>query len=346
MIINTSTFGLLPNGSEAKLFQFITSKGLEICITNFGGIITSIKAPDKFRNIQEITAGFQSLQSYTEGHPHFGVIVGRFANRIAKGRFFIDDKEYLLPINNEPNHLHGGDNGFHTKLWDYDLIQMEDFATLKLHYLSAHKEEGYPGSLDVFVTYTINNENELAIDFTAKTDKSTHVNLTSHCYFNLSGFKNSILDHKLFVNSKNVLEIDEFQIPTGNILTTSNTIFDFGSLKTLEESVPLIEGGLDHCYLIDNEENTTSPSAILVHEESGRTLSIYQTQPGLQVYTGNSLDSTMVGHNNTVYHKQWAICLEPQFFPDSPNQPKFPSTLLKPSNLYNHQIRLVFGVID
>jgi aldose 1-epimerase len=346
MVVNTSTFGYLPDGSEAKLFQFITSKGLEICITNLGGIITSLKTPDKYRNIQEITAGFQNLNNYLEGHPHFGVIVGRFANRIARGKFNIDNKEYVLPINNSPNHLHGGDNGFHTKLWDYELNHIDNQATLRLNYLSADLEEGYPGNLNVNVTYTINEENDVTIDFVAKTDKSTHVNLTSHCYFNLSGFKNSILDHKLFVNAKNFVEINQFQIPTGKLLPTKNTLFDFCELKSLEESVPFVEGGIDHCYSIDIQYDANEPSANLVHEESGRTLSIYQTQPGLQVYTGNSLDSSLSGHNKTVYHKQWAICLEPQFFPDSPNQPDFPSTLLKTNDIYKHQIRLVFGVMD
>jgi aldose 1-epimerase len=346
MIVNTSTFGLLPDGSEAKLFQFITCKGLEVCITNYGGIITSVKAPDKYRNTQEITAGFASLEQYLQGHPHFGVIVGRYANRIAKGKFSIDGKEYSLPINNGPNHLHGGNNGFHTKLWNYELTEDDNKALLKLGYRSPDMEEGYPGDLDINLIYTITNENELSISMTATTNRPTHVNLTSHGYFNLSGFKNNILDHKLMLNSCSYLEIDENQIPTGKILSTNNTPFDFSTFKELGEGVPLIDGGLDHCYIIDNLCEIEKPAAILIHEESGRTLTIFTTQPGVQVYTGNSLDGSVVGHNCTTYHKQWAVCIEPQHFPDSPNHPNFPSTILLPEKKYAHKIKIVFGTTE
>jgi len=346
MIVKRGRFGFLPDGREASLFQFITRNGLELCISNYGGIITSIKAPDKYGNSCEIVAGFASLDQYLQGHPYFGVIVGPYANRIGKGKFSIYGKEYSLPVNDGENHLHGGDNGFHTRLWDYHLTEYEDKGVLQLRYLSPHMEEGYPGDLDVNVVYTISDENELSISFTAAAGFPTHVNLTSHGYYNLGGFKNNILDHKLMLNSSSYLEIDENRIPTGEILSAIDTPFDFSRFKELGESIPLIDGGLDHCFIIDNLSNIEKPAAALIHEKSGRRLTIYTTQPGVQVYTGNSLDGSVSGHNCTVYHKHWAVCIEPQHFPDSPNHPGFPSTLLLPGEEYAHRIRFVFGTTE
>jgi aldose 1-epimerase len=337
-----STFGLMPGGDEVKLFTFETKKGLEISITNYGGIITSVIMPDKHSNREEITAGFPTLSDYLKGHPHFGVIVGRFANRIAKGSFAIEGEIFSLPINNGLNHLHGGDNGFHVKLWDYDFEEKNDSASLKLTYLSPHLEEGYPGNLEVSVIYTVNDNNELAIDFFAKTDTATHVNLTSHGYFNLSGFKNNIFDHHLYVNSDKYVEVDETQIPTGKLIPSSNFPFDFSTSKQLECGIKSIPGGIDHCYVLNKDKSFKAPAAILTHEESGRKLIVYCTHPGLQVYTGNSLDGSEKGHNGIVYHKNWAICMEMQHLPDSPNQPSFPSTLLKPGETYHQKAKLVF----
>jgi len=344
MKVTTKLFGHTQNGHEAQLFTFEASNGLSIGITNFGGIITSVKAPDRLGNIEEITAGFDNLEQYLKDHPHFGVVVGRFANRIAKGKFLIDGVEYNLPINNGPNHLHGGDNGFHSKLWDSALESDEAKATLTLSCKSDDMEEGYPGNLKATVKYTVHDNNTLDIEFFATTDAPTHVNLTSHGYFNLSGFKEDVCSHVLQLNASHYLEIDGTQIPTGKLVACKNTLFDFSQPHPLGPSIKGIDGGIDHCFALNNRTNDAS-AAILTHSHSGRRLSINCTHPGIQVYTGNSLDGVHTGHNGTVYNKNWAVCLEMQHFPDTPNQPHFPSTLLKPGEEYYQKARLTFDTI-
>ncbi len=334
----------MPNGPEAKLFTFDSPNGFSVSITNYGGIITSIKAPDRNGNLEEVTAGFSSLEEYLKGHPHFGAIVGRFANRIAKGKFSIEGKEFNLPINNGLNHLHGGDNGFHTKLWDYTIGNDAEKATLKLNYTSPHMEEGYPGNLSVEILYTIHDSNSLEINFEARTDETTHVNLTSHGYFNLNGFKAKIFDHQLSLNSSNYVEVDETQIPTGKLVECHNTPFDFSKPKLLGHSILAIPGGTDHCFVLNKNNDYQKPAAVLVHPESGRSLTVYCTHPGIQVYTGNSLDGTCIGHNGTIYHKHFGVCLEMQHFPDTPNQPNFPSTLIKNGEIYKQRAKLEFGI--
>jgi aldose 1-epimerase len=344
MIVNTAKFGNLPDGREVKLFTFKTLNGLIICITNYGGIVTSIKTPDKNGISEEITAGFDNLDQYIKGHPHFGVVVGRFANRIAKGRFTLNSINYKLPINNGPNHLHGGDNGFHTKLWDYQVEENEDRASLKLKYSSPNMEEGYPGNVEVNVIYTVHDNNTLDINFEASTDSPTHINLTTHGYYNLSGFKTDITGHLLKLDSTTYVEIDETHIPTGKIKSCTGSPFDFTETKLLGKGIEAIPGGIDHCFALSHPRKFEQPAAELIDQESGRTLTIHTTQPGVQIYTGNSLDGSLKGHNGTVYNKHWAVCLETQHFPDSPNQPKFPSTQLNPGKKYNHKTKIVFGV--
>lgn len=343
MIINPIPFGKLPDEREAKLFTFTTPNGLSVSISNYGGIITSIKAPNKHGVADEICAGFSNLSDYLKGHPHFGVIVGRYANRIAKGMFTINGQAYTLPINNGPNHLHGGDNGFHTKLWDYKIEQHDDSADLILSYKSPHLEAGYPGNLQVTVIYSIRDDNRINIKFKAQTDAPTHVNLTSHSYFNLSGFKEDILNQKLKVNATKYLEVDKNQIPTGQMIPVKNTPFDFSKSSIIGNNLSAIPKGIDHCYVLNNNR-MNEPAATLTHKESGRTLTIFCTQPGLQVYTANFLDGSLTGHNNTPYQKHSAICLEMQHFPDSPNKSSFPTTLLTPESNYEESASLIFGL--
>lgn len=345
MKVETTLFGHTHNDREVKLFSFKSEKGLYICITNFGGIITSIKTPNRQGTIEEVVAGFDTLDEYLKGHPHFGVIVGRFANRIAKGKFTIDKKEYNLPINNSPNHLHGGNNGFHNQLWDYQLETNNNHAKLSLTYHSPNLQEGYPGNLTTKVVYTVYDNNSFDIDFFANTDAPTHVNLTSHSYFNLNGFKDNIFSHKLTLNANKYLEIDGTQIPTGNLVDCELTPFDFSEPKTIGPNLNKINGGIDHCYVLNPMNSISTPAATLEHNESGRKLTVYCSHPGLQVYTGNSLDGSLSGHNGTVYKKHMGICLEMQHFPDTPNKPHFPSTLLKPGELYQQKARFVFETI-
>ncbi len=344
MIITAQDFGRLPDGRIAKIFRFSSSNGMEVGITNYGGIITSIKTPDRYGNIEEITAGFPVLEKYLMGHPHFGVIVGRYANRIAGGRFYVLGREYSLPINNGPNHLHGGHNGFHTKLWSDEIVSVGSKGVLKLTYHSPDGDEGYPGNLKVTVEYTITDGNEICIAYHATTDAQTHVNLTSHCYFNLNGFKNTIYDHTLFLDSLQYIEIDAHQIPTGILKSCRATPFDFSESTLLGERIKTIPGGIDHCFALNSPREMGRLAALLIHKPSGRTLEVYTTQPGIQVYTGNSLDGSYVGHNQTVYQEHSAICLETQHYPDSPNQPDFPSTLLSAGEVYQHETRMVFGI--
>jgi len=344
MKFSISEFGKLPNGKEAKLFSFTTQKGMVFSITNYGGIITSILMPDKNGDQAEITAGFPTLDQYIKGHPHFGVIAGRFANRIGGASFIIDDTQYKLPANNGPNQLHGGNNGFHTKLWDYRIDEKPNEISLSLGYKSPDLEEGFPGNLDVVVTYTISDSNEMAISYEAETDKPTHVNLTNHAYYNLNGFKNTVHDHDLRVEADSYVEIDDQSIPTGKLNLCSGSLFDLTEERNIASSIDNIPGGLDHCYVLRNPNDLSKPAAVLSHNPSGRKITVFTNQPGIQVYTGNSLDSAYTGHNGTVYHKHMAVCLETQHFPDSPNQPQFPKTLLRPGEKYNYKARFVFSV--
>lgn len=343
MIVEKKIFGVLPDKREAMLFKFITCNGLEVSISNYGGIITSIKVPDRYGQVREITAGFSTLDQYLQGHPYFGAIVGRYANRIGGGRFTINGNNYTLSVNEGANHLHGGDMGFDKKLWHYHLAEYNDKAVLELKYLSPHMEEGYPGNLKAGVIYSIGDNNELSVLFTGETDMPTHLNMTSHCYFNLSGFEDNIHDHKLMLNSSAYLETDEQGIPTGEIIAIENNHLDFRRLKNPGEAVNMSDGVLDHCFVIDKSSDSEIPAALIKHEDSGRNLAICTTQPGVQVYTGNFLDGTITGHNATVYSKHCAICIEPQHFPDTPNHPEFPSTLLVPGEKYFQRIRFVFG---
>lgn len=340
MKLTNKLFGCLPNGNQARLFTIETDMGLSISITNFGAIITSIIMPDRHGKPEEITAGFPNLEDYLKDHPYFGVIAGRFANRIAKGQFEIDGNLYSLPINNDPNHLHGGPGGFHTRLWDYAVTQNPDSVSISLHYNSPDLEMGYPGNLTAKVVYTVFENNVLQIDFEAATDAPTHINLTNHAYFNLSGFNSDVFSHRLFVNAAHYLELDQWQIPTGQFLPCTGNTFDY---QKFNESMSLVREPMDHCFVLNKGLGLEIPAAVLSHPASGRSISFYCTQPGIQVYTGNFLDGSLTGHNGVAYKKHGAICLETQHFPDTPNKPEFPSTLLKPDDLYAQTTRLVFA---
>jgi aldose 1-epimerase len=342
MMFKNNLFGVLPDGREARLFTIATPKGLEVSITNFGGIITSIKAPDRQGVSEEITAGFPTLEGYLNDHPYFGVIAGRFANRIAKGRFDIDGKTFSLPVNNGPNHLHGGNKGFHTRLWDYVISENPGSVNIRLRYLSPHHEEGYPGNLKAQVTYCVKEDNALEIHFEAETDATTHVNLTNHAYFNLGGFQKGVFDHQLMLDANHYLELDETQIPTGKMLPCENTFYDYRPIPEKEKSLRQLREPMDLCFVLNHGHSLKEPAAILFHPSSGRKLSLFCTQPGIQVYTANFLDGSMRGHQGIVYQKHHAICLETQHFPDSPNQAGFPSTLLKPGEKYKHTSRFAF----
>lgn len=340
MITSTETFGKLKDGTKVTAYHMETTDGMKVTIINYGAAVTSIVMPDKNGKVEEITAGFPVLDAYLAEHPFFGVTVGRYANRIAKGTFSLNNKKYQLPVNNGNNHLHGGPNGFHRRLWDSSLHSESSKAILTLTYTSKDGEEGYPGNLDVTVIYTVSDDNTIKMDYKAATDAATHVNLTNHAYFNLGGFRNTVHDHELQLAARSYVATNGEQIPTGVLKDCRNTAYDFSSMKPVGTALEELPDGVDHCFVLNGRDdkgeliNGKPSSAKLTHPASGRVLEVFTTQPGVQVYTGNVLDGTLTGHGGTQYIRQSAICLETQHFPDSPNQPGFPSTLLVPGQPY------------
>lgn len=302
---------------------------MEIQVINLGGIITSIKVPDKNGVIEDVVLGFDEPARYTDQHPYFGALIGRYANRIANGEFQLGEKPYKLAINNGPNHLHGGLKGFDKRIWNIE--EQPEMNALVLSYLSPDGEEGYPGNLSVEVTYTMSEHNELKIDYVATTDSTTPLNLTSHCYFNLSGNnKSSILDHELLINADEYTLIDQNLTPTGERRHVKNSEMDFTHPKKIGDHILRIKFGFgfDHNYILRDTDGSLKLAARLHEPVSGRTMEVLTTEPGLQFYSGNFLDGSLIGKKNDLYEKHDGLCLETQHFPDSPNHKNFPSTLL------------------
>lgn len=331
--IKTVEFGTMNDGTAAQLFTLKNSNGMEVSITNYGGIVTSVKVPDKNGNIDNVVLGFDDLEQYKSDHPFFGAIAGRYANRIAKGRFELNDEVYELAINNGENHLHGGVEGFDKKLWDAEVNEDENAVTFS--YLSPDGEEGYPGNLDVEVTYTLTDENELQIDYHATTDKATVVNLTNHSYFNLSGDPSrGILDHLVTIHASQYTPVDDGLIPTGELRAVEGTPFDFTEPEYVGARIDSIPPGYDHNFVLDNPGTGIRKIATVEHEESGRIMEVYTDQAGVQLYTGNFLDGSFMDRKGNPIEQYAALCLETQTFPDSPNKPNFPSPVLNPDETY------------
>ena len=337
--ITKSTFGKMPDGSEVFAYLLKNSGGIEMNVINYGGIITSLKIPDRDGKFEDIVLGYNYLEGYLKSSPYFGAIIGRYGNRIAKGRFELDGNEYELAINNIGNHLHGGITGFDKVLWDVTSIEDDDGVGLKMTYTSEDMEEGYPGKLDVEVTYFLSNDNALRFDYKATTNKKTIVNLTQHSYFNLTGMKDDILGHELRLNAQFYLPVDSTLIPTGDFEEVDGTPFDFREPKVIGEDIHAENqqleygGGFDHCWVL-SEEADLRFAASLFEPTSGRRLDVYTTEPGIQFYTGNFLDGSITGKNGISYARRTGLCLETQHFPDSPNYPDFPSVVLNPGEEY------------
>lgn len=334
MKITKETFGQLDK-TEVYLYTLINHNGMTVRITNYGGIVTSVLVPDKEGNFADVVLGFDSLQPYLDGHPYFGSIVGRYGNRIAKGKFNIDGEEYTLATNNGPNHLHGGLRGFDKVIWDAETIESNDSAALVLSYKSPDMEEGYPGNLNARVSYNLNNDNELRIRYFATTDKATPVNLTHHSYFNLSGSPQNALDHILMIDADKYVAVDETLIPTGKLEGLDNSPMDFRTPSAIGARIDEVEGGYDHTYVLNNKGELPKVAEVY-HPSSGRFMEVFTSEPGIQFYSGNFLDGSLTGKNSTVYHKHHGFCLETQHFPDSPNQPAFPNTILRPGEEYGY----------
>lgn len=338
--IDKKPFGKLPYGQAVELYTLKNNAGMEVSIMTYGAAIVSWTAPDKNGKYEDITLGCDSLSGYLKGVPYFGSVVGRYGNRIAKGKFALDGKTYTLATNNGANHLHGGVKGFDKVNWTATPIQQEEPA-LKLTYLSKDGEEGYPGNLSIEVTYTLQKDNSLKMDYKATTDKTTVVNLTNHAYFNLAGDGKSILDHEITLNADKFLPVDKGLIPTAELKSVAGTPFDFiqpfkiGARinDTLNPQIKL-GGGYDHAWILNAGKDSLKLAATLTEPISGRVMEVLTTEPAIQFYSGNFLDGTIIGKKGVKYQKRSGLCLETEHYPDSPNQAKFPSTILKPQEVY------------
>ena len=335
--IKRSDFGTV-DGKPVYLYTLTNAKGDEVKITNYGGIVTSWISPDKNGKRSSIVLGFDSLSGYLAKPPYFGAIVGRYGNRIAKGKFKIGDSTYSLAVNNGSNHLHGGLKGFDKQVWEATVAN-DSVPVLSLSYLSKDMEEGYPGNLKVNVVYTLTEDDALQIEYTAETDKPTVLNLTNHSYFNLTGdHRNTILDHKMMIKADYYTPVDTGLIPTGELKAVKGTPFDFNTPEKIGTRIAQTGGnpvGYDHNYALKRSDNSLQEVVTVTDSLSGRKLELFTTEPGVQFYTGNFLDGSIKGSDGVPFNKNTGFCLETQHFPDSPNQPKFPSVLLKPGEKFH-----------
>jgi aldose 1-epimerase len=344
MGIEKSSFGKTLGGDAVTLYTLTNTQGNSIKMIDYGAIIVSIDVPDRDGNRANVNAGFESMDGYLMSHPYFGATVGRFCNRIAKGKFSIDGKEYLLATNNGPNHLHGGKIGFDKLMWKASELSDASSVGLRFELTSPDGDEGYPGTLKVTADYVWDNDNKLTIKFAAITDKATHLNLTNHAYFNLAGIgSGKIYDHELMLACASYLPIDSDMIPTGDKASVKSTNLDFTTKTAIGSRIDKFPetNGYDHCFVVDGEPGKLRMAAVVVEPKSGRTMTVMTTQPGIQLYTGNFLDGTPANAN---IPKHGAFCLETQHFPDSPNQPNFPTTLLKPGQEFEQTTTYQFGV--
>lgn len=337
MSITKIAFGKTSEGQAVALYTLINANGMTVKITNYGGIVTSLTVPDKNGTFEDVVLGFDTLDTYLKGHPYFGAIVGRYGNRVAKGTFTLQGIEYTLAKNNGENHLHGGIKGFDKVVWKAVEIKKKNEIGIKLSYLSKDGEEGYPGNLSVKVIYTLTKNNELRIEYEAETDKATPVNLTHHSYFNLKGGgSGDILGHLLTIHAHRFTPVDEGLIPTGELKSVKDTPMDFTGPMAIGERIDQVKGGYDHNYVLDKWDGSLRLAAVVSEPFTGRIMEVLTTEPGLQFYSGNFLDGTITGKDGKKYEKHYGFCLETQHFPDSPNKPDFPSTILNPGEKYTH----------
>jgi aldose 1-epimerase len=341
--INRKPFGKTLDGQSVDIYTLKNRRGMEARITNYGGIVVSLTAPDRDGKLADVVLGYNDLDTYMRPpFPYFGAIIGRYGNRIAKGRFTLNGVEYKLAVNNGENSLHGGLKGFDKVVWTAHEQKTAAGPALALTYLSKDGEEGYPGNLRVTVVYTLTNKNELKIDYTAATDKDTVTNLTHHSYFNLAGEGNGdILKHNLVLRAESFIPTDAGSIPTGEIRSVAGTPFDFRKANAIGERINnddeqlKLGNGYDHTWVIDGRMGTLRQAAIVYEPTSGRELEVWTTEPGVQFYTGNFLDAAIIGKSGKAYPRRSGFCLETQHYPDSPNKPNFPTTTLRKGATYH-----------
>lgn len=341
-------FGKTPDGQAVEVFTLRNAAGIEVRAINYGGIITSLKTPDRNGVMADIVLGFDSLEGYLGDHPYFGAIIGRYGNRIGNARFTLDKNEYRLAANNGPNHLHGGIKGFDKHVWTPEILGSN---AVRFSRVSADGEEGYPGALQVAVVYSLTNYNELIVEYQAVSDLPTHVNLTQHSYFNLAGAGNGdILGHELMIAADSYTPVDATLIPTGEIAPVEGTPFDFRSPTVIGARIdaahPQIKHGqgYDHNWVLTRIKDSPQLAARVVEPKSGRVLEVATTEPGIQFYAGNFLDGKISGKGGLAYERRGGFCLETQHYPDSPNQPDFPSTVLRPGSTYSSRTVFKFDV--
>jgi aldose 1-epimerase len=339
--IAAGEFGTMPDGQKALLYTLVNGQGLKAKITSYGAKLVSLEAPDRNGNLADVILGYETLDQYLKGDQYYGATVGRYANRIAKGRFTLEGKEYQLALNNGVNHLHGGPKGYQSVIWKSEVIDQDGYPALKFTYHSPDGEEGYPGNLDIEVIYTWRSDNSLSIDYKATTDQTTIVNLTHHSLFNLKGAGNGdILGHTLTLNAIAFTPVDSTLIPNGEIRPVDGTPMDFTTPHAIGERIndndeQLAKGkGYDHNWVICKKGDGLTLAATLYEPESGRVMSVSTTEPGIQFYSGNFLDGSQIGKGNLPYNFRFGLALETQHYPDSPNHPEFPSVVLNKGEVY------------
>ena len=347
--ITSAPFGKTKEGQPVTLFTLRNRQGSEARICNYGGLVISLKVPDRNGQMGDVVLGYDDLDGYLKETPYFGALIGRYGNRIAKGKFTLDGKEYTLAINNDPNALHGGIKGFDKVVWEPMVLSSSSGPALELRYVSKDGEEGYPGTLTAKAIYTLTDDNELKLEFAATTDKDTVVNLTHHSYFNLAG-KGDILNHEVMIRASRFTPVDKTLIPTGELRPVEGTPFDFRKPTAIGARINQADeqlkfgGGYDHNWVIDKPMGKLGLMARVYDPSSGRVMEVLSTEPGLQFYSGNFLDGTITGKGGWVYKHRSAFCMEPQHYPDSPNHPEFPSVVLKRGEYYMNTIIYKFSV--
>lgn len=351
MSITKRAYGKTVEGNVVDIFTLMNTKGLAVEITNFGGIIVSLKTPDSKGQLEDIVLGYDQLEGYMKKGPYFGAVIGRYANRIANGSFELNGLQYNVAKNEGENHLHGGIVGFDKVVWEAETVKEGENENLVLSYTSADGEEGYPGKLDVKVTYALSEDNGLSINYSAVTDKDTIINLTNHSYFNLSGHDSgNILAHEVMLNADKFTVVDKYSIPTGELRAVEGTPLDFTEMTPVGNRINsdyeqiVFGGGYDHNFVINQCKCDIKKAAEVYDPATGRFMEVYTTKPGIQLYTGNFLDGTEIGKGGTAYGKRSGLCLETQFFPNSINEEHFPTPILRVGDTYHHKTIYKFSV--
>ncbi len=350
--VESAPFGAMQDGTAVEIFTLTNPNGVEVRAMTYGGIIVSLRVPDREGRLADVVLGFDDLDRYLRGHPQFGTIVGRYANRIASGRFVLDGEAYTLARNNGPNHLHGGVRGFDKMVWEAERVRSDRGVGVRFSHTSADGYEGYPGTLDVQVTYTLTFDDELIVDYRATTDRATPINLSQHTYFNLAGAgAGDVHDHLLTIHADHFTPVDATQIPTGVIAPVEDTPLDFSTPMPIGARIDddhpqlRIGGGYDHNFVLSAAGQWLVHAARVEEPSTGRVLDVYTTEPGVQLYTANGLDGTITGKGGLRYDRRYGFCLETQHFPDSPNQSDFPSTILRPGEEYRSQTVFAFSAL-